>query len=49
MLHDWSDKYAIRILQALRPALKSDARVLIMEQVLPEPGTIPLFTEKGLR
>lgn len=49
ILHDWSDKYAIRILRALRPALKSDARVLIMEQVLPEPGTIPLFAEKGLR
>ena len=49
ILHDWSDKYAIRILQALRPALKDGAKVVIMEQVLPDPGSIPCYQERGLR
>lgn len=49
ILHDWSDKYATRILQALAPALKSGARVLVIEQVLPMPGTIPKYQEKAIR
>ncbi|KAK4692501.1 hypothetical protein P7C71_g4723, partial [Lecanoromycetidae sp. Uapishka_2] len=34
ILHNWSDKYAIRILQALTPALKNGARILVYEVVL---------------
>ena len=49
ILHDWSDKYAIRILRALRPALKDGAKIIIMESVLPEPGIMSAFQERALR
>ncbi|KAL4939124.1 hypothetical protein BDV06DRAFT_41975 [Aspergillus oleicola] len=35
VLHDWSDKYAAMILRALIPGLKSGAKVLINERVVP--------------
>lgn len=35
ILHDWSDKYAIKILQALIPALKHGAKVVINDRVMP--------------
>jgi hypothetical protein len=38
IFHDWSDKYASRILKNLRQALKKGARVVIGEVCLPEPG-----------
>lgn len=49
ILHDWSDKYAIRILQALKPALKDGANIVIVEHVLPGPGSVPAYQERGLR
>ncbi|KAL8872926.1 MAG: hypothetical protein Q9174_001529 [Haloplaca sp. 1 TL-2023] len=49
ILHDWSDKYAMQILQRLTPALKVGARVLILEQVLPAPNTISKYQEKLYR
>ena len=49
ILHDWPDAYAVRILRALIPALKPGARVLICEQVLPEPETISPYEARGLR
>ncbi|KAL9008751.1 MAG: hypothetical protein Q9173_006154 [Seirophora scorigena] len=49
ILHDWSDKYAARILQALIPALKPGAKVLLLEQVLPVPGEIPMYQERAYR
>ena len=49
VLHDWSDKYAVRILQALKPALKDGAKIIIMEHVLSEPGSVPAYQERGLR
>ncbi len=49
ILHDWSDAYAVRILRALVPALKPGARVLICEQVLPEPETLSPYQARGLR
>lgn len=36
-LHNWSDKYVIKILRALIPALKTGARIVINDGVLPEP------------
>ncbi|KAI0114031.1 S-adenosyl-L-methionine-dependent methyltransferase [Nemania sp. FL0031] len=36
-LHNWSDKYAVRILRALIPALKVGARVLLNDVVVPGP------------
>jgi len=34
ILHNWSDKYCVQILRALRPVLRPGARVLINEYVL---------------
>lgn len=40
ILHDWSDKYAIRILRALISALKKGARIVINDHIIPDPGTV---------
>ena len=45
ILHDWSDKYAVMILQNLIPALKDGARVILYEMVLAD-GAETRFTEK---
>lgn len=37
ILHDWSDIDCVRILKALLPALKTGARILISESVMPNP------------
>ncbi|RAL08884.1 sterigmatocystin 8-O-methyltransferase [Aspergillus homomorphus CBS 101889] len=49
ILHNWSDKYAIRILRALIPALRPGARVVINDYCLPEPGVLPLWKEREAR
>ncbi|OKL61872.1 hypothetical protein UA08_02509 [Talaromyces atroroseus] len=49
ILHDWSDKYCIKILRSLIPALKQGARVVVNELILPEPETVPLNQEATLR
>jgi hypothetical protein len=49
ILHDWSDKYAIRILQALVPALKSGSKIVLHEYILPEPGQTPTIKDTTLR
>ena len=48
-LHNWSDKYCILILEALVPALKKGARVIIQETIMPEPGTVALWKERNTR
>ena len=42
VLHDWPDKYAIKVLRALLPALRHGARVILCENCLP-----PKYNEKG--
>jgi hypothetical protein len=49
VLHDWSDKYAVKILRALIPALKSGARVLISELCLPPPCVLSPYRERNVR
>ena len=49
VLHDWSDKYAIKILRALIPALKKGARIILNEFVLPPPGVASSYQSKVLR
>jgi hypothetical protein len=48
-LHNWSNKHCIRMLQALVPALKDGAKVIIQETIMPEPGQAPLWKEKNTR
>jgi O-methyltransferase domain len=46
ILHDWSDKYAARILDNIVPALKDGSRVIVIEHVLPPPGVGPPHVER---
>lgn len=46
IFHNWSDKYAIKILRNLIPALKKGARVIINEVCLPKQGAITALMER---
>lgn len=39
-MHNWADKYAVKILQNLVPALRPGARVVIHELVLQSPENV---------
>ncbi|KAF3025037.1 hypothetical protein E8E14_014355 [Neopestalotiopsis sp. 37M] len=49
ILHNWSDNYCIQILRNLIPALKSGARVVVVDNVAPAPGSISNWAETRLR
>lgn len=48
-LHNWSDKYAIKILQCLIPVVKDGVRVVIHDSCIPEPEDMPRWRERRLR
>ncbi|KAF2113610.1 hypothetical protein BDV96DRAFT_601098 [Lophiotrema nucula] len=49
ILHDWSEKYAIKILQNLIPALKPGARVLVSELCLPPSTGLSPYKQRSAR
>lgn len=49
IFHNWSDKYSIKILRSLIPALKPGAKIIISDAVLPGPGEIPKGLEARMR
>lgn len=49
IFHDWSDKYAVQILQNLLPALKNGAKIVIMDGLVPPPNAIPKLDEAQVR
>ena len=49
IFHNWSDKYGVKIMRALLPALEPGARILVHDVCLPEVGTVPGWREKLLR
>ncbi|KAK4206754.1 S-adenosyl-L-methionine-dependent methyltransferase [Rhypophila decipiens] len=49
ILHNWSDKYCVRILRNLIPALKQGAKIVINDNVLPKPGVMSKWQEDRLR
>lgn len=49
IMHNWPDKYCVKIIQALIPALKPGARVLVVDFVLPPPCVLPNSAERKLR
>ena len=49
ILHDWSDKYATRILQALAANLRPQDRIIINEVVIPDVGGSPRETERRMQ
>ncbi|KAK4041920.1 S-adenosyl-L-methionine-dependent methyltransferase [Parachaetomium inaequale] len=49
ILHNWSDKYCVKILRGLIPALKPGAKVVLNDNVLPQPGVLSRWQENRLR
>ncbi|TGO70130.1 hypothetical protein BOTNAR_0003g00230 [Botryotinia narcissicola] len=49
VFHNHSDKYCIRILQHLIPALKPGARIVIAEFIVPPPGSVSKHKEWLIR
>jgi len=49
ILHDWSDRYALKVLRALVPALKKGARVVLNETVVPPAEVVGCHTNQFLR
>lgn len=49
IFHNWSDKYAVRILRNLIPAMKPGAKVIVSDITIPEPGSAPPMFERPLR
>lgn len=49
ILHDWPDDQAKVILERIATAMKEDSRLLIMDTVLPEPGSVPVSVERAMR
>ncbi|KAI9924704.1 hypothetical protein ASPWEDRAFT_172332 [Aspergillus wentii DTO 134E9] len=48
-LHNWPDHYCVRILRNQIPVLRPGARIIIIDHILPEPGTMGLLVEKKIR
>jgi SAM-dependent methyltransferase len=49
ILHNWSDKYSIKILRNLIPALKPGAKIIVSDGVLPGPGEIAKGVQARMR
>ncbi|KAL6705697.1 hypothetical protein ACN47E_006486 [Coniothyrium glycines] len=50
IIHDWPDEFAINILKHIRAALKGpEARIVVMDTILPQPGAVSLLQERQLR
>ena len=49
VFHDWPDKYVVKILRRLVPALKPGARIIISDSILPEPNTLSELYERKIR
>lgn len=41
VVHDWPDKYVVRILRNIRPAMKDSSRIIIMDYLLAASDTVP--------
>lgn len=48
-MHNWPDKYVVRILRNLIPAFKPGSKVVIADLVIPEPCTAPFPVERYMR
>ncbi|KAI0020758.1 S-adenosyl-L-methionine-dependent methyltransferase [Xylariomycetidae sp. FL0641] len=49
ILHNWSDKYCLRILRSLIPALKRGAKIVVNDTILPDPGSLSNWKETKIR
>lgn len=48
VLLNWSDKYAVRIIRNLFPAMEPGNRILVIDTVLPPRGAAPALAERTL-
>lgn len=46
VMHDWSDSYVITILNKIVANMRDDARILIMDYIVPKPNDFPLVVER---
>ncbi|KAI9036271.1 S-adenosyl-L-methionine-dependent methyltransferase [Aspergillus affinis] len=49
ILHDWSDKYACKILQAILPAMKPGDRIVVCDQLIPASEAADSYIEQFKR
>ncbi|KAK8135162.1 S-adenosyl-L-methionine-dependent methyltransferase [Apiospora sp. TS-2023a] len=49
VMHDWSDKYCIKILKSLVPGLKRGARIVVNDICIPEAGQLGVRADRGFR
>ena len=49
ILHNYPTKHCLKILRSLVPALRPGARVIVMDNIVPEPGTISQMAEREIR
>lgn len=49
IFHNWPDAHVVKILRQLIPAMQPGSRVLVSDQLLPEPGQLPLARERFTR
>ena len=49
IIHDWADADAVRLLKELTEVMKEGSRIVIMDMVLPLPGTSSQTLEAALR
>lgn len=49
ILHNWPDKYCVKILRALIPVLEPGAKIVINDSIMPGPGTLSWDREARLR
>ncbi|KAI1113334.1 O-methyltransferase [Nemania sp. NC0429] len=49
IFHDWPDRYCLKLLRALVPALKPGARVVVSDFVVPESGATSRYAEGLVR
>ena len=49
IFHNYSDSYCTKILHNLIPALKKGSRIIVVDNLVPEPGTISQMAEREIR
>lgn len=49
ILHDWPDQQVVSILKNFKPVLKPGNKILINDQVMPDPGHVGAVVERQIR